>query len=49
LASGKPALVEIMTDPDVVHPITVSMLGKVGEGAKEVQIPYYENVPAPAG
>ncbi|MFI4934363.1 MAG: thiamine pyrophosphate-binding protein [Caulobacterales bacterium] len=48
LASGKPAFVEIMTDADVVHPITVSMLGKVDDAAKEVQIPYYENVPAPA-
>ena len=48
LDCGKPALLEIMTDPDVVHPITISMLGKV-ESAKDVVIPYYENVPAGAG
>jgi acetolactate synthase I/II/III large subunit len=28
LECGKPALVEIMTDPDVVHPVTVSMLAR---------------------
>jgi len=49
LASGRPAFVEIMTDADVVAPITLSMLGKVSEEAKEVQIPYYENVPVRAG
>ncbi|MFI4974650.1 MAG: thiamine pyrophosphate-binding protein [Caulobacterales bacterium] len=49
LDSGRPSLLEIMTDPDVVHPVTVSMLGKVGEDKKEVLIPYYENVPASAG
>jgi acetolactate synthase I/II/III large subunit len=46
LASGGPALVEIMTDPDVIHPITVAMLGQIEEGAGEVMIPYYENIPA---
>jgi hypothetical protein len=49
LASGRPAFVEIMTDAAAIHPITLSMLGKVPEGAGEVQIPYYENVPSPAG
>ncbi|MCA8900389.1 MAG: thiamine pyrophosphate-binding protein [Hyphomonas sp.] len=44
LDSNKPALVEIMTDPDVVHPITVSMLGKVKEGSQDIMIPYYENI-----
>ena len=46
LASGKPALIEIMTDPDAVHPVTVSMLGKVADGSADVMIPYYENIPA---
>lgn len=45
-ASGKPALVEIMTDADVVHPVTVSMLGNVEEGSADVMIPYYENIVA---
>ncbi len=44
-AAGKPALVEVMTDPAVVHPVTPAMLGKPEEGANEVIIPYYENIP----
>lgn len=43
-ASGRPALVEIMTDPAVVHPVTVSMLGQIAPGSDEVMIPYYENI-----
>lgn len=46
LAANRPALVEIMTDPAVVHPVTVSMLGQVEEGSDDVMIPYYENIPA---
>lgn len=46
LAANRPALVEIMTDPAVVHPVTVSMLGQVEEGSTDVMIPYYENIPA---
>jgi acetolactate synthase I/II/III large subunit len=46
LACGRPAFVEIMTDQDAIHPITLSMLGTVDQGVKAVQIPYYENVPA---
>ena len=49
LASGRPAVVEIMTDASAIHPITLSMLGKTPEDAGEVQLPYYENVPARAG
>ncbi|MFT3800307.1 MAG: thiamine pyrophosphate-binding protein [Burkholderiaceae bacterium] len=41
---GRPAFVEVMTDPDVVHPVTVSMLGQVEEGSDDVMIPYYENI-----
>jgi acetolactate synthase-1/2/3 large subunit len=47
LASGRPAVVEIMTDAEAVHPVTVSMLGQVKEGSREVMIPYYENIPEP--
>ena len=46
LSSGKPALLEIMTDPAIVHPLTVSMLGEVEEGSSEVMVPYYENIPS---
>ncbi|KAF0185265.1 MAG: thiamine pyrophosphate-binding protein [Hyphomonadaceae bacterium] len=45
LQSGRAALVEVMTDPDVVHPVTVSMLGQTAEGSGDVMIPYYENIP----
>jgi len=46
LASRRPACIEILTDPDVIHPVTLSMLGKPIEGSGEVIIPYYENLPA---
>ncbi len=46
LDSGKPALVEIMTDPDVIHPVTLAMLGQAAESSQEVMIPYYENIPS---
>ena len=46
LACGGPAFIEVMTDADVVHPVTVSMLGQVEEGSRDVLIPYYENIPA---
>ena len=41
---GRAAFVEVMTDPDVVHPVTVGMLGQVPEGSSDVMIPYYENI-----
>lgn len=44
LAAGRPALIEIMTDAEIVHPVTVSMLGQVAEGSADVMIPYYENI-----
>jgi acetolactate synthase-1/2/3 large subunit len=45
LASGKPACIELMTDPDVAHPVTAAALGEVPEGSHDVMIPYYENIP----
>lgn len=48
LACGRPAVLEIMTDPEVVHPVTVSMLGSVAPGGSDVLIPYYENIPGGA-
>ncbi|MFM5922745.1 MAG: thiamine pyrophosphate-binding protein [Novosphingobium sp.] len=45
-ASGGPAFVEVMTDADAVHPVTVAMLGQVADGSDDVLIPYYENIPA---
>lgn len=45
-ACGGPAFIEVMTDAEVVHPVTVAMLGQVEEGSDDVLIPYYENIPA---
>ncbi len=45
IASGKPACVNIITDPQVSHPVTAAMVGVV-ENPGEVLIPYYENIPA---
>jgi acetolactate synthase I/II/III large subunit len=43
--SGLPSCIEIMIDPDVVHPVTTAAVGVVQEGKSEILIPYYENVP----
>ncbi|MFW6093216.1 MAG: thiamine pyrophosphate-binding protein [Pseudomonadota bacterium] len=43
-AGGRPACVNLITDPDVVHPVTPAMVGNVAAG-NEVAIPYYENIP----
>ncbi len=52
-ASGKPACVNVMTDPNVIAPVTVAMVGgarpptpaPAGTPAKStIQIPYYENL-----
>jgi acetolactate synthase I/II/III large subunit len=51
LASGKPACVNVMTDPSVIAPVTIAMVGsaKASDAATEggderVQIPYYEDL-----
>jgi acetolactate synthase-1/2/3 large subunit len=44
-ASGKPACIEIMIDPDVVHPVTNAALGTISDEKREIMIPYYENIP----
>ena len=43
-ALGKPTCLNIMTDPDVVHPVTPMMVGKL-DAENEIPIPYYENIP----
>jgi acetolactate synthase-1/2/3 large subunit len=44
-ASGKPSCIEIMIDPDVVHPVTTAALGTISDDKREIMIPYYENIP----
>jgi acetolactate synthase-1/2/3 large subunit len=46
LASGVPACVNLITDPDVVHPVTPAMVGNV-KAKDEIALPYYENLPKP--
>jgi acetolactate synthase-1/2/3 large subunit len=50
-ASGKPACVNVMTDPSVISPVTVAMVGgarpqpaAVTDAKSTIQIPYYENL-----
>jgi acetolactate synthase-1/2/3 large subunit len=50
-ASGKPACVNVMSDPSVIAPITISMVGGArppaaggDEGDAPIQIPYYEDL-----
>jgi acetolactate synthase-1/2/3 large subunit len=43
-ASSKPSCIEIMIDPNVVHPVTTAALGKIGDEKREIMIPYYENI-----
>ncbi len=43
-ASGRPTCLNIITDPDIAHPVTASMIGDVA-AENEIAIPYYENIP----
>ncbi len=44
IASQRPSCINIAIDPDVVHPVTISMLGDVGAN-DAIVVPYYENIP----
>jgi acetolactate synthase-1/2/3 large subunit len=51
LASGRPACVNVMTDPSVISPITIAMVGgaasaapESGSGKESISIPYYEDL-----
>jgi acetolactate synthase-1/2/3 large subunit len=50
LDSGRPACVNVMTDPAVIAPVTLAMLGAPPptatgeETGKKVTMPYYENL-----
>jgi thiamine pyrophosphate-dependent acetolactate synthase large subunit-like protein len=43
-SADRPACLNIMTDPDIVHPVTPMMVGKL-DVENEIPIPYYENIP----
>jgi acetolactate synthase-1/2/3 large subunit len=40
----RPACLNIMTDADIVHPVTPMMVGKL-DAENEIPVPYYENIP----
>ncbi len=42
--SGGPACLNILTDPDIAHPVTAMMVGRL-DAEDEIPIPYYENIP----
>jgi acetolactate synthase-1/2/3 large subunit len=42
IASGRPACINIATDPEVVHPVTFSMAGADPKKGK-ITMPYYQN------
>lgn len=44
LGAGVPACINAEVDPDVVHPLTLMMLGDVSS-TDEIVVPYYENIP----
>jgi acetolactate synthase-1/2/3 large subunit len=50
LAAGRPACVNVMTDPTVISPVTIAMVGPLGQpqtkaAEKErVQVPYYRDL-----
>jgi acetolactate synthase-1/2/3 large subunit len=50
LAAGKPACVNVMTDPSVISPVTVAMIGgavaavEPAPGKGKVRIPYYDDL-----
>lgn len=44
LAAGKPACLNVSTDPDIVHPTMPAMVGADVKGENEIMIPYYDNI-----
>ncbi len=44
LLSGRPACIEVMIDPAVVHPAMPAMVGADGVSDDEIMIPYYDNI-----
>lgn len=52
LAGGRPACVNVRVDGDIIHPVTMGMVGlspkqaaeRLAANSKKVVMPYYENV-----
>jgi acetolactate synthase-1/2/3 large subunit len=48
-ASGLPACINVMTDPSVISPVTMMMVGSSGGSASDdgdgsIAIPYYQDI-----
>lgn len=43
-SSGQPTCIDLIIDPDVVHPVTPNMVGDV-TARDQIAVPYYENIP----
>lgn len=43
-ASGKPAVVNVLTSAQVIHPVTTALLGNL-TAEDEIIVPYYKNIP----
>ena len=39
-----PSCINITTDPDIVHPVTPTMVG-MSDAEDQIAVPYYENIP----
>lgn len=44
-AAGRAAVVDVLTDPEVVSPGLVQMLGNTDLAIPQIVVPYYENIP----
>ena len=44
LASGKPAVINVATSAEIVHPVTTAMVGDT-VSEDEIVVPYYQNLP----
>jgi acetolactate synthase-1/2/3 large subunit len=46
-ASGLPACLNLITDPELAHPVTAVLVGDI-DAEDTIPIPYYENIPVRA-
>ncbi|MFZ1833908.1 MAG: hypothetical protein WAU27_13920, partial [Pseudomonadales bacterium] len=44
LDSGRPACINVLIDPDEMHPSMPAMVGADNPAENEIMIPYYDNI-----
>ena len=42
--SGRPACINVLIDPDEMHPSMPAMVGADNPAENEIMIPYYDNI-----